>query len=144
VDFVGFFVHSVSLFVVSTLTAGERGRRAHPAGARRQGRAAVGRRAALTPGCQIAYVEHTGCHQVNRVLTHNNNVVEKCQPYLWVDHVPDDEDERRRIDRGNPNLRKSLVTFTEEGIGTSHNVILHWSKHIQLMTASLPVYGPCN
>ena len=32
---------------------------------------------------------------------------------LSVDHVPDDEDERRRIDRGNPNLRKSLVTFTE-------------------------------
>ena len=32
---------------------------------------------------------------------------------LSVDHVPDDENERRRIDRGNPNLRKSLVTFTE-------------------------------
>jgi len=32
---------------------------------------------------------------------------------LSVDHVPDDEAERKRIDRGNPNLRKSLVTFTE-------------------------------
>jgi len=32
---------------------------------------------------------------------------------LSVDHVPDDENERRRIDKGNPNLRKSLVTFTE-------------------------------
>ena len=32
---------------------------------------------------------------------------------LSVDHVPDDENERRRIDRGNPNLRKSLVSFTE-------------------------------
>ena len=32
---------------------------------------------------------------------------------LSVDHVPDDEAERRRIDAGNPNLRKSLVTFTE-------------------------------
>ena len=32
---------------------------------------------------------------------------------LSVDHVPDDETERRRIDAGNPNLRKSLVTFTE-------------------------------
>ena len=32
---------------------------------------------------------------------------------LSVDHVPDDENERRRIDAGNPNLRKSLVTFTE-------------------------------
>ena len=32
---------------------------------------------------------------------------------LSVDHVPDDEAERKRIDRGNPSLRKSLVTFTE-------------------------------
>ena len=32
---------------------------------------------------------------------------------LSVDHVPDDEAERKRIDRGNPNLRKSMVTFTE-------------------------------
>ena len=32
---------------------------------------------------------------------------------LSVDHVPDDEAERKRIDRGNPNLRKSLVSFTE-------------------------------
>jgi len=32
---------------------------------------------------------------------------------LSVDHVPDNEAERKRIDRGNPNLRKSLVTFTE-------------------------------
>ena len=31
---------------------------------------------------------------------------------LSVDHVPDDENERKRIDRGNPNLRKSLVSFT--------------------------------
>jgi hypothetical protein len=23
-----------------------------------------------------------GCHQMNRVLTHNNNVSEKCQPYV--------------------------------------------------------------
>ena len=30
----------------------------------------------------------------------------------WIT-CPDDENERRRIDRGNPNLRKSLVTFTE-------------------------------
>jgi len=28
---------------------------------------------------------------------------------MSVDHVPDDENERRRIDRGNPNLRKSMV-----------------------------------
>jgi hypothetical protein len=28
------------------------------------------------------HMEHTGCHQLNRVLTHNNNAVEKCQPYL--------------------------------------------------------------
>ena len=32
---------------------------------------------------------------------------------LSVDHVPDDEAERKRIDRGNPNLRQSLVKFTE-------------------------------
>ena len=32
---------------------------------------------------------------------------------MSVDHIPDDEMERRRIDAGNPNLRKSLVTFTE-------------------------------
>jgi hypothetical protein len=32
---------------------------------------------ALTPGCQIGYMEHTGCHQLlnRRVLTHNNNVM---------------------------------------------------------------------
>jgi hypothetical protein len=23
----------------------------------------------VTPGCQIGYVDHTGCHQLNRVLT---------------------------------------------------------------------------
>jgi hypothetical protein len=28
---------------------------------------------------------------------------------MSVDHVPDDENERRRIDRGNPNLRKSMA-----------------------------------
>ena len=31
---------------------------------------------------------------------------------LSVDHIPDDENERKRIDRGNPNLRKSMVEFT--------------------------------
>jgi hypothetical protein len=30
-------------------------------------------RVALTPGCQISYMEHTGCRQLKRVLTHNNN-----------------------------------------------------------------------
>jgi len=30
---------------------------------------------------------------------------------LSVDHIPDDENERKRIDRGNPNLRKSMVEF---------------------------------
>jgi hypothetical protein len=37
----------------------------------------VGRVAALTPGCQIAYVEDAGCHQLDRVLTaskHNPEV----------------------------------------------------------------------
>ena len=39
---------------------------------------------------------------------------------LSVDHVPDDEAERKRIDRGNPNLRKSLVTFTEGSLSLIH------------------------
>jgi hypothetical protein len=30
--------------------------------------------------CQIGYMEHTGCHRLNRVLTHNNNVVKSGQP----------------------------------------------------------------
>jgi hypothetical protein len=30
---------------------------------------------------------HTGCHQLNRVLTHNNTVREKCQPLLQNDVV---------------------------------------------------------
>jgi hypothetical protein len=29
-------------------------------------------------------MDHTGCHQLNRVLTHNNNVSEKCQPFSEV------------------------------------------------------------
>jgi hypothetical protein len=27
------------------------------------------------PGCRIGYVDHTGCHQLDVFLTHNNNVV---------------------------------------------------------------------
>ena len=27
---------------------------------------------ALTPGCQIGYADHTGCRQLNRVLTESN------------------------------------------------------------------------
>jgi hypothetical protein len=39
----------------------------------------------VTPGCQIGYMEHTGCHQLNRVLTHNNNVVTSgIKPYQAV------------------------------------------------------------
>jgi hypothetical protein len=40
----------------------------------------VGLVVVLTPGCHsIGYmdVDHTGCHRLNRVLTHNNNVSEK-------------------------------------------------------------------
>jgi hypothetical protein len=29
-------------------------------------------------------MDHTGCYRLNRVLTHNNDVSEKCQPYLVV------------------------------------------------------------
>jgi class 3 adenylate cyclase len=29
-------------------------------------------------------MDHTGCHQLSRVLTHNNNASEKCQPYAVV------------------------------------------------------------
>jgi hypothetical protein len=32
------------------------------------------------PGIRLA-TWNTGCHQLNHVLTHNNNVVKKCQPY---------------------------------------------------------------
>jgi hypothetical protein len=47
-------------------------------------------------------VDHTGCHQLNRVLTHNNNVrvfyrkitcSEKCQPYLKYDEDDKEADE---------------------------------------------------
>jgi hypothetical protein len=36
-----------------------------------------------TPGCQIGHIWtiDTGCHQLNVVLTHNNNVVRSAQPY---------------------------------------------------------------
>jgi hypothetical protein len=38
-------------------------------------------RVALTPGCQIGYIgPHTGCHQLNRVLTHNNNFDKSAHP----------------------------------------------------------------
>ena len=41
----------------------------------------------VTPGCQIGYMDghHTGCHRLNRVLTHNNNVVRSARPTLAVD-----------------------------------------------------------
>jgi hypothetical protein len=38
---------------------------------------------AVTPGCQIGYTDRTGCRQLNRVLTHNNNDVKSgIQPTL--------------------------------------------------------------
>jgi hypothetical protein len=40
----------------------------------------VGRVVHLTPGSQIGYIEHTGCHQLNRVLTVQSNVSEKWYP----------------------------------------------------------------
>jgi hypothetical protein len=36
------------------------------------------------PGCQIGHVNRPGCHQLHRVLTVQNNVSEKCQPYAAV------------------------------------------------------------
>jgi hypothetical protein len=44
----------------------------------------------VTPGCRIGYMEHTGgCHQLNRVLKHNNNVVKSggVQPYPSADQA---------------------------------------------------------
>jgi hypothetical protein len=35
----------------------------------------------LTPGCRSSYMDHTGCHQKNRVLTAQFRRV-KCQPYV--------------------------------------------------------------
>ena len=42
----------------------------------------------------------------------SHNIV-PISPVLVEKKRLDDENERRRIDAGNPNLRKSLVTFTE-------------------------------
>jgi hypothetical protein len=39
-----------------------------------------------TPGCQIGYVlDHTGCHQLNRVLKLRNNVVKSANPRPTLD-----------------------------------------------------------
>jgi hypothetical protein len=36
-------------------------------------------------GCQIGYnMDYAGCHQLNRVLTHNNNVGKSAIPALGV------------------------------------------------------------
>jgi hypothetical protein len=37
----------------------------------------------LTPrGCQIVYIDHTGCHQLNVIIRLQNNLSEKCQPII--------------------------------------------------------------
>jgi hypothetical protein len=33
--------------------------------------------------------DDNGCHKLNHVLTHNNNVSEKCQPYTAADDIKD-------------------------------------------------------
>jgi hypothetical protein len=40
-------------------------------------------------------MEYTGCHQLNRVLTHNNNVVRSANPII---RVPLDASDCRRLD----------------------------------------------
>ena len=57
------------------------------------------RRKVPNPGCQIGFMDYTGCRRLNRVLTHNNDVVKSVNPAQRSD-AQDGVRRRRRRPRG--------------------------------------------
>jgi hypothetical protein len=82
----------------------------HRPGSMLQGSPATNPAGLSTPGCQIGYMEHTGCHQLNRVLT--CEITRKVrQPY-------------------NPGLRASnpILQSLQQAGGTGREPLKRWGS----------------
>jgi hypothetical protein len=111
---------------------------------------------ALTPGgCQLGYMEHTGCHQSNRVLTHNNNVGEKCQPSAQAEGLLADarrscfqevDRSRREAQYAVENTRRSAeeetrkLTAATERQGCTHSRVSDWLHETYWLSSIEPCF----